>query len=311
MAVEIANHLALRGHKVLFYVLRRDGDPRYWRWHSRIQVVHQKPSHYDVILITSPHGIHLAEPGKTVLHLQMLEHMFAPNDGNWLKTCEKMYRYPAPLFTISGWNRRELLTTFGRDPGLTQYIGNGVSEDDFPREPVKKPTQKTVLVEGWASYNQCKDTDRLAPKVALRLKQDGYKIVSYGLCPMTDYKDAVDEFHLCPKIKKINELYAGATILLKASRYDARSCSPVEAMTKGTPTARALVEGDDDLVDYYNCLRVPYEEKPLYEAARTLLEEDTLRQSLANFGMVHLNNECTWPRWIDQIENKLREVAKK
>jgi len=312
VAVEVANQLATRGHKVLFYVLKKDGDQRYWRWHSRVQVIYSKPSHYDVVFITSPHSIHLAEQGRTVMHLQMLEHMFAPDNDHWRNICEHMYRYDAPLFTISQWNQRELINTFGRKVENTHYIGNGVSEDDFPREITSKPAgPKIVLVEGWASYNQCKDTDRLAPRVAERLKQDGYKIVSYGLCPLTDFQHVPDEYHQCPKLRKINELYSQATILLKASRYDARSCSPVEAMTKGTPTARALVEGDDDLLDYYNCLRTPYDEQPLYEAATRLLEDDTLRQSLSNFGFTHLNNECSWPKWINLIEAKLKEVARK
>jgi hypothetical protein len=45
----------------------------------------------------------------------------------------------------------------------------------------------------------------------------------------------------------------------------------MEGSPGGTVTARALVQGDDDLVDGYNCLRVGYDYDALLEAARRLL----------------------------------------
>lgn len=310
VAVEIANQLAERGHKVLFHLLNRQGDRNYWRFHPKIAICTNRPRH-DVVLITSPHSIDLAEPGHTVIHLQMLEHMFSPHNQAWVKQCERLYTYPAPLFTISQWNRRELIHKYRRDPEQTIYIGNGVSEVDFPREPGIPKDSRTVLVEGWGAYNPCKDTERLAPRVAYRLKQYGFRIVSFGIINPTDYTEVPDQFHLRPSQQHINQLYREATILLKSSCYDARSCSPVEAMTKGTPTARALIEGDDDLTNGYNCLRVPYNEDKLFVAAMDLLESPGLRENLAENGFEHLQQHCCWGPWVDLIEAKLLEVARR
>ena len=314
MAIEIANQLAARGHSVYFALLNNQlQQARYWTWHPNVRVVTHQSTYAmrpERFLITSPHSIFRAQPGKTVMHLQMLEHMFRPHDIAWVRTCNATYRYPAPLLSISRWNMDTLAETH-RPLGTMRHIGNGVTAHDFPRpvnEGLREPT--TVLVEGWAAYNPCKDTDRVAPLVASRLKQDGYRVIAYGGYPPADYLDVIDEFHLRPTLAEINTLYERASVLVKASRYDARSCSPVEAMAKGCPTARAIVKGDDDLIHDVNCLRVGYEDVDgLYASAKSILEDAELRGRLVLAGYQHIDTECVWGRWIDIIEDTLERVA--
>lgn len=306
--VEIINGLARRGHVVYVFPVAKLGNKNSWTWDNRVKFVYLVPPNLNAILITSPHSMHFFKPKKTVLHMQMLEHMFCPEDVHWYKRCKQFYEADAPLLTISDWNRRELIEIFGRDPNRTHYIGNGVSFADFPIEEFPDKEPNTILVEGWVNYNPCKDVKRLAPKVAARLKEDGYKIISYGLLPISDYADIVDEYYIKPNLTKLNDLYRRATICVKASLYDARSCSPVEAMTKGTPTVRAIVEGDDDLIDQYNCLRVPYCEDALYEGACRLLNDPALYRSLQENGYSYLRSFCDWEFWITAIENHLKEI---
>ncbi len=309
VAVAIANHLALRGHEVSFYVLDSRSNKNYWTWHKGVKYVTEKPTNFDVIFITSPHSIHLAEKDRTVLHLQMLEHMFRPNDVKWRNVCEQMYTYPAPMFTISGWNRYELITTYKRREDQTIYIGNGVDFNDFPLLDNCYGKSNAVLVEGWVPYNPCKDEQQIAPKVALRLRSEGYYIVGYGQLHLKRYVHTPHEYHLCPSLHQLNQLYSGARILLKASKYDARACAPVEAMTKGVPTVRALVHGDDDLINDYNCLRTSYSEQALYAAAKKVLTNDGLYDHLQYGCMQHIRNECKWDKWIDVIEKQLKEMV--
>ena len=314
VAVEIANGLAERGHSVYFALLNNRTHTDYWAWHPGVRVVTHQSTYAmrpERILVTSPHSIFRAAPGKTVIHLQMLEHLFRPDDIVWRRTCEAAYKYPAPLLSISRWNIDTLALAGYRSPETMRYIGNGVSSRDFPRLSDEGLRElKTVLVEGWVAYNPCKDTDRVAPQVVRRLKEDGYRIVAYGGFPPTDYQDAIDQFHLRPNLGQLNTLYAQASVLVKASRYDARSCSPVEAMAKGCPTARAIVSGDDDLIDDVNALRVDYEDVDgLYLAAKRILEDGDLRARLVARGYQHIDTECVWGRWIDVIEQTLEKAA--
>ena len=308
VAIAIANRLADRGHSVEFVCLRKPSliEKNYWRWSKGVRVCSTPSNNYDVILITSPHSIHMAKTGKTVLHLQMLEHMFRPHDRIWEMKCEQMYRYPAPMFSISQWNIRELIEKYGRTEKNTIYIGNGVDEHDFPRRVDRDHAGDYILVEGWDAYNPCKDVDRVAPRVAAMAKKH-FRIVAYGQVPPRDYREVIDEFHFKPSGRQILELYRNAAVLLKASRYDARSCSPVEAMTQGTLTVRAIVEGDDDLIDGYNCVRTEYDVDALWDGLNLALVGDHKVGDIHNY----VSEFLSWDLWIDQIENKLREVAGK
>lgn len=302
--VEIANRLT-KWHNVTIYSLHGLSGKEYWNIDPKVKVLSEvNLSDYDTLLIGSPHTIHLEDSfkGKVVIHLQMLENMFAPFDKNWQNQCLKTYRSQNYLLSISEWNMVELHNKYGRT-AKTSYIGNGINYNDFPIDFSEKDF-KTVLVEGWNAGNPTKDTDNICPKVALRLKREGYKIITYGREKPKVLSYVPDEYYISPSLEKLNELYSRATILLKASKYDARSCSPMEAMTKGTVTARAIIKGDDDLINNVNCLKVGYSEQQLYKAAKTLLTNKEVYKSLQNGckAALEYNN---WDERIKEINNIL------
>jgi hypothetical protein len=222
--------------------------------------------------------------------------MFRAYERTWFDKCIKFYLTPHPLIAISKWNI-DFINKLGRT-GKTFYIGNGVNLNDF--HVSNKPKDgKTVLVEAWECNNGAKDIDYIAPKVAAKLRNEGYYILAYSALPLKTYSDVPHEYYYKPSLEKINELYERATILIKASRYDARSCSPVEAYVKGTVTARAIIEGDDDLINEVNCLKCGYNAEDLYKNAKRLLTDPELRQRLATAGM-----QLDWNYWIGEI-NKI------
>lgn len=302
--VEIANRLT-KWHNVTIYSLHGLAGKEYWNIDPKVKVLSEvKLSDYDTLLIGSPHTIHLEDSfkGKVVIHLQMLENMFVPFDKQWQNQCLKTYRSQNDLLSISEWNMVELHNKYGRT-SKTVYIGNGINYNDFSIEFSEKDF-KTVLVEGWNAGNPTKDTDNIAPKVALRLKREGYKIITYGREKPKVLSYVPDEYYISPSLEKLNELYSRATILLKASKYDARSCSPMEAMTKGTVTARAIIKGDDDLIGSVNCLKVNYSEAELYKAAKTLLTNQDFFYQLQQ-GCKDTLEYNNWDKRIEDINKWL------
>lgn len=253
-----------------------------------------------LLIVGSPHGLpFLDQPAeRKIVFLQMAEHMFR-RDAKWTAVCARAYTTSHPLVLISGWNER-VVREFGRTGHVVQ-VGNGVSLDDFPIEPTQGAT---VLVEGWNPTNPTKDVRRVAPRVAARLKADGFRIVAYAARPPWDHHDVPHEFHVAPDRETLNALYRGAAILLKASRYDARACAPMEAMTKGTPTVRAIIEGDDDLTAA-NSVRTRYSVSDTYEAARALLSDDTRLSALSD-ACVSYAESHSWDRMWPSIAEALR-----
>lgn len=267
---------------------------------------------FDVLIITSPHSIECADrpdcPPKVFLFMQMAEHLFKPRDHRWRMLCEKFYRSTHPMFCISQWNIDMLRDEFGR-VGPCIYIGNGVNLEDFPIEE-KEKDGKTILVEGWECGNPSKDSDNIGPKVAARLKAEGFTILAYSHIPLKTMKDVPHEFHHRPSLEKLNELYSRATILIKASHYDARSCAPMEAMTKGTVTVRAIEKGDDDLSED-NSIIVKYDEEMLYNAAKYALAQP------GQLAIKELSKNClsyvqkfSWDYWMTTINGFIMQRPK-
>jgi len=279
----------------------------------------------ECVILTSPHSSHLLKmilPGqKCFLFLQMMEHMFKPYDLAWLMQCKEFYTAPYPMFSISQWNIGMLNEKFGRkqpvyvtmgfglntavrDGGIeTHYIGNGLNFNEFPIE-CKPKDGKTILVEGWECSNPSKDSECIAHHVAGKLKQEGYKIIAYGGIPLRTNKLLLNEYHYRPTNRLMNEMYSRATIMIKASKYDARSCSPMEAMTKGTVTARAIIQGDDDLINGINCFKTNYDAGELYEAAKILLTDKNVFNSMQRACYEHIN-KFTWDYWMEKINEIL------
>ncbi len=303
--LEWANRLADL-HEVHLFSLK-GGECSWFAISQKVLIVHNTDtlSQCDCLIITSPHSVHLAThtyPRKKFAFMQMCEHLFRPKDTAWQLLCKKFYTVPFPLLSISQWNIDVVKKQYGRQ-GITHYIGNGVNLQHFPISH-KPKDGTTVLVEGWESGNPSKDPEHIAPKVAAMLKDKGYKIIAYGGLPLKTMAFVPDEYYHRPSLEKMNELYERATILIKASKYDARSCAPVEAMTKGTVTARAIYEGDDDLIDYQNCYKVPYTVAALFQAAFGLLRNHHKRNQLSK-NCIHHVETFGWDYWMPIINYHL------
>jgi hypothetical protein len=256
----------------------------------------------DTLIITSPHGIELEDhpsaPKKIFIFLQMMEHIFQEGNVAWKKRCMRFYNSKHPMILGSHWNA-QWCRDYGRK-SPTYYIGNGVNLKDFPIVTEKAKEPLTVLVEGWEAYNPAKDVDSLGPRVAGRLRADGYRILAYSQFPLKTMPHIPHEYYQKPSLAKLNDLYTRAHILLKATCFDARALAPMEAMTKGTVTARAIVHGDDDLINNVTALRCEYREEPLYEITSRLLKETELRETLAA-NCIEYVQKFTWDYYIEQV----------
>jgi len=305
--IEWANRLS-RWHSVYLHNLKGQPNPDWITIAPEVVLCSDSMAGMDCLIITSPHSIHFADrpdcPPKVFLFMQMAEHLFRPSDITWLNLCRKFYTSPHPMFCISQWNMSTIANDFGRT-GEMIYIGNGVNLDDFPISHAPKDV-KTVLVEGWEATNPSKDANRIGPMVARMLRKHGYRIVGFGIVPCKTLPHVLSEYVLKPDTPTMNRLYEQATILIKASYFDARSCSPMEAMTKGTVTVRAIDKGDDDLVHDVNCYRTAYKYEPTLSLALSLLRDDEKRHELAEACRIYVQR-YSWDYWMNKVQNRLME----
>lgn len=304
--MEWANRLT-KWHEVYLYNLKPERPCDWFEIKPEVKICDiQALWECDCVIFTSPHDVHLFDMvlphQKVFTFLQMMEHLFQPTNPAWLSDCKKFYTSPYPMFSISEWNMDWMQNKFGRTGELI-YIGDGVNFDDFPIEHTEKDGT-TVLIEGWQAGNPSKDRDNITHEVAAWLQKDGYKIVAYGAVRNVTDRRILFDYHCKPSIKLLNQLYSQATILIKATLYDARACAPMEAMSKGTVTARAIMHGDDDLIHGENCLKCGYDKDQLYRNAKELLTNHELRKRLAN-NCIEYVRKYNWDYWMGIINNRL------
>lgn len=293
---EWANHLS-KYHDVVLYV--QDGFP-YCSWMS-VKVKMTTRLAYvitaDLVIIGSPHSIHLERRAKrSLVFMQMVEHLFN-NNKTFADQCNNFYNTKNLLLSYSHWNI-DYLKEQGRT-GPTKYVSTGINLEDFPIEKVEK--ENIVLIEGWECTNLAKDVNNTAPEVATRLRDEGYKILAYSQKPLKTLPKVPHEYYRMPTLEQMNDLYRRAKILLKATKYDARAVAPLEAMTKGTPTVRAIEKGDDDLIDGVNSIRIPYGNvDELYNAAKYLLTNKQQYDIMVN-ECINYVSKMGWDERIKEV----------
>lgn len=298
---EWANRLGAFGHSVILY--NQAGPVRCDWMQVNCKIVNTLTllAKSDLLIVTSPHGAYLLNkdlPAKKIVFLQMLEHLFNPSNHKHTTDCMTLYKTNYPLISISQWNIKALQHTYKRT-GVTKYVGNGVNLDEFPISTKPKDGQ-IILLESPEPTNHSKDIDRVALKVARRLKEQGYKIKGFGL---KKSEDIFDEYVIKPDLQTMNRLYEESTIMIKATKFDARSTSPLEAMTKGTVTVRGIIEGDDDLNEE-NSYRTGYSVEKVYDSAIFALNNKKDLENRANAGRQYVQT-YTWDYWMNQINQIL------
>jgi len=310
--IEWANRLSIK-HNVTLYCKREIIRPNWINISQQVRVTNNVNDirGNDMLIICSPHSIHLKDvvgmPEKKIIFLQMLEHLFKPGDIGWFEKCNRTYGCDLPTIVTSEWNKRHINQHFPDKKENIYVVGNGINFNDFPIKKCKKDG-KTVLIEGWESNNPSKDCYQLAPTVAQMLRDDGYTILAYSQKPIKIFPDTPNEYYYGNSKSWINRLYERASILIKATKYDSMSLSPLEAMTKGCVTVRAIAFGDEELIHNENCIRLPYStEADLYREATNLLEDEELQETLRKNCYASIQKH-SWNYWFPKIEEILFSV---
>jgi hypothetical protein len=299
---EWANRLQSFGHKVILY---NQAGPVRCDWMTitcKIVNTTSLLDKSDLLIVTSPHGAFLLskdKPVKKVVFLQMLEHLFNITNKSFFDSCLALYTTKYPLISISQWNIRFLQNKYQRK-GPIHYVGNGVNLEDFTISD--KPKEgKIALLESPEPTNMAKDTEKIAVQVAKNLIEKGWTIKGFGLQAAKD--NIYTEYFTKPSLEIMNRLYDEATIMIKATKYDARSTAPLEAGTKGTVTIRGIIEGDDDLNDS-NSFKTGYSYDKLFDATMFAINNpEQLKQRSENI-KAHVQT-YTWDYWMAIINQIL------
>lgn len=304
IVVEHCNRLAERGHDVAIITMSRG-----WPEWIGIKVPILNPNQRtrcDVVVATGYQTVKAAlwvPADRRVLFNQMMEHHFFPEGSRGWNAAIESFRLAKDeefkVITIANWLNQEMLKRFGL---RSTILPNGVNMDDFYPDPGRR--KWAILVEG-DGRNAAKDTEGISWKVALNLRlKHGLKLWGYS-AEAGPHMRGFDRFEVRPSTATMRMLYSKAQFLLKASKYEGRACAPVEAMACGTASVRAIIEGDDDLVNNVNCLRTGYDYDELYQAAGTVMQRPFLLDNLHSGAFDYAQKHLRWDSIITRLEQIL------
>lgn len=255
---------------------------------------------FDLVILCSPHSVYVLDDLKgaqCIVFIQMLEHLWL--HGKMAASCDRFYNSGHPTFVnakfIQGYKKVKNATVI--DTWIPYYFFNHYN-------PLNK-SRRTLLLESPESSNPTKDIDRIALKIAARLKKyhPDLRVIGYGRNkPAAQYTGLFNSFITKPSLSMLFHIYATATVMLKATVFDGRACAPLEAMLFDVVNVRAIDFGDDHLTTD-NCYLSDYNEARAFELTRyALFEAD-------NSSKIEKAREFakgyTFSNFIKQIETSL------
>lgn len=277
-----------------------------------------KRGRYDVSVATGHDTVPWAADVPAERHvwfLQMAEELFHPEDSPRRRADIASYKKAAELgyrvLTLNWWLAEHVGRMTGpysdvsknRDTWIA-LIRNGTNFDHFFPDPLPPGERQYVLIEGDAR-NGAKDVDHLAWKAGLDLREE-WNIELRGFAGTAPpWARELDHFTFRPTVKEMRQLYSSAMFLLKASRFEGRSLSPLEAMACGTTVVRGIKRGDPDCKHYVNCLRSPYELFLLHFNADFLLGAPNLRAKMGSQAYDYSQRAHNWEDVITDLEGHL------
>lgn len=236
--------------------------------------------------------------------IQMRESLFFwDTNKKWARWVEDTYRDMKDILqpiVISKWLKQFLEEEHGYEN--VPVVPNGVNTEMFYPDPAYPKTDRPrLLIEGHG-MNEAKDLHQMAYQVVDTYRKNIQPVELWGF---SQYPPAGewDRYWLLPSQDEIRQIYSSCDVLVKASRFEGRSCVDAEAMACGCAVVRAIDTGDDDLIEGYNCLKVHYgDAQGMYDNLKLILEQPALRQRLIDNGLKYVREHLRWEPSIDLLE---------
>ncbi|MEZ4658262.1 MAG: glycosyltransferase family 4 protein [Caldilineaceae bacterium] len=338
LAIEYANGLAARGHRVTFVTpggsVDRELLPTIAPAISVVECQAPLPQSrnplallrliIDMARATPPADILVATHTPTTAPALLASIAMRKGRRAWLymdydemfrgRAIERWLLHNAPrwfhnIWTISTPLQERAAT---RTNGPVIMTGGGLLHEqlfyDQPRLPIAPGEIRVLYVgderprKGFRQFLEA--AEQIAPYIA------GLKLIIVSKNPLQFETKIPVEFYLHPTDQQLADLYHSSSLLVSASWGEGLGYPPLEAMACRTPVVLTDSEGVRDYARHeWNCLVVPPRNVPALAAAmQRMLQEPALAACCIENGL-ETAHRYRWENVIDRVENALKEIG--
>ena len=214
------------------------------------------------------------------------------------------------LVAVSPTAARSVARAFGLQPGKVAVVWNGVDTSTFRRLPdVERESGRILFVGDSEDRNKgfsylLSALHQLGPFAPVRVvvvqrswsKKAPEMARELGLEGKLTFIDSLS-------IEELVREYNRAELLVSPSLYEGFGLPAAEAQACGTPVVATSVGAFPDIVEDGETGKIvpPGEAEPLAHAIRTLLDDDTLRDSMGEAGERRIRDRFGWRRTAEQM----------
>lgn len=214
----------------------------------------------------------------------------------------------ARIFTVSEYSRTRILDWSGVDADKVISLGNGVGPEYHPGvKPYDYPSPYILCVSNRKKH---KNEFRSVEAFAQSGISSRFVLVFTGKST-EELAQCIESNHVTQRVHFLGfvpeadlpSLYRGATALVFASLYEGFGLPPLEAMACGTPVVTSNVSSLPEVAGDAALLVDPSSVAQIAEALKRIVEDQPLRQDLAEKGIAQARKY----RW-DDIATRTREI---
>jgi len=319
--VEHLNRLTERGHSCSMVALTGETSLTWMPTNFKIispEKAARVAKKADVVVATEANTMSvvmdLDTKARKYLFCQMRESLFFwRTNQEWALGVEEVYAQAKGILhpiVISQWLKDFFEDEYGYED--VPIVPNGVNTEMFwpdrlgattwmPASGIHTGHKPRLLIEGHGK-NEAKDIHNMSYQVVDIYRQHVQPVELWGFSQYVPTGEW-DKYWVLPSQEEIRQIYSSCDVLVKASRYEGRSCVDPEAMACGCAVVRAIDTGDDDLIDGHNCLKVKYgDAQGMYDNLKRVLEDEALRKRLVENGLKYVKEHLGWDDKIDALE---------
>lgn len=228
--------------------------------------------------------------------------------GDPKETVEETYKMGLVNIVISSW-LKNLLEKSGAN--VEYLIFNGINFKEFYPENAERISNKLRILIPYRKEEWKGVEDGIKAFQIAKREHPDLQLVVFGPKPEKGELPDNTEFHFLPVKDKLREIYNSCDIFVFPSRCEGFGLPPMEAMACRRPVVTTNVGAVPDytIPEKTALVSPPASPEALAQNIIRLIENERLREEIAEAGYRHILKNFSWEKAVGELERVFKKYA--